>query len=192
MTVKLPAPRKRGEVSLEETLEKRRSHRSYASRALSWEQISQLLWSAQGVVLRGFRTAPSAGATYPLELYLVSDKGVYHYRPQSHELEPVFEGDVRSQLCQACLGQEWVEEAPISIIITAVYRRTAGGYGARATRYVHIEVGHVAQNIHLQAVALGLCSVPVGAFQDEQVRKVLSLPEGHESLYVVPVGYSVE
>ena len=190
--MRLSAPRKKGEVSLEETLEKRRSHRSYAPKELRSEQISQLLWAAQGVVERGLRTAPSAGATYPLEIYLVTSRGVYHYRPQSHELEPALEGDVRSQLCQACLNQEWVKQAPISIIVTAAYQRTATGYGSRATRYVHIEVGHVAQNIHLQAVALGLCSVPVGAFHDEQVRKVLSLPESHQPLYVIPVGYSTE
>ncbi|MBL7120234.1 MAG: SagB/ThcOx family dehydrogenase [Dehalococcoidia bacterium] len=190
--VKLPAPRKRGEISVEETLQKRRSERSFASKELSWEQISQLLWSAQGMVERGFRTAPSAGATYPLEVYLVTSNGVYHYKPESHQLEPILEGDVRSQLCRACLNQEWIEEAPVSIVIAAVYQRTGRGYGPRAARYVHIEVGHAAQNIHLQAVALGLGSVPVGAFGDEQVQRVLSLPENQQPLYIVPVGYVAE
>ena len=190
--MKLPAPRKRGEISLEETLQKRRSERSFASKELSWEQISQLLWSAQGMVERGFRTAPSAGATYPLEVYLVTSNGVYHYKPESHQLEPILEGDVRSQLCRACLNQEWIEEAPVSIVIAAVYQRTGRGYGPRAARYVHIEVGHAAQNIHLQAVALGLGSVPVGAFGDEQVQRVLSLPENQQPLYIVPVGYVAE
>jgi SagB-type dehydrogenase family enzyme len=192
MTMKLPVPRKRGEVSLEETLVKRRSTRSFASRELTWEQISQLLWAAQGVVAEVFRTAPSAGATYPLEVYLITSKGVYHYRPESHELETIQEGDVRGQLCRACLSQEWVEQAPVSIVITALYHRTSEGYGSRGARYVHIEVGHVAQNIHLQAVALGLGSVPIGAFRDEQVQKVLSLPEGHQALYIIPVGYPAE
>lgn len=187
--MKLPAPRKKGEVSVEETLERRRSERSFTRKELSWEQLSQLLWSAQGRVERGLRTAPSAGATYPLEVYLATSSGVYHYRPESHELELTLEGDVRAQLCQACLNQGWVAEAPASIVIAAVYQRTGRGYGPRADRYVHIEVGHAAQNVHLQAVALGLGSVPVGAFLDEQVQKVLSLPEGHQAVYVIPVGY---
>ena len=190
--MKLPAPRKKGGTSLEETLEKRRSERSFAPKELSWEQISQLLWSAQGMVERGRRTAPSAGATYPLEVYLVTGKGVYHYKSASHELEPTLDGDVRSQLCRAALDQEWIEEAPVSIVIAAVYHRTGRGYGPRAARYVQIEVGHAAQNIHLQAVALGLGSVPVGAFRDEQVQRVLSLPENHQPLYIVPVGYVAE
>jgi len=190
--VKLPAPRKKGEISIEETLEKRRSERGFAPKELSWEQISQLLWSAQGMVERGRRTAPSAGATYPLEVYLVTSKGVYHYRPESHELEPTLEGDVRSQLCRACLNQEWIEEAPVSIVIAAVYERTGRGYGPRGGRYVHIEVGHAAQNVHLQAVALGLGSVPVGAFRDEQVQRVLSLPENHQPVYIISVGHVAE
>jgi SagB-type dehydrogenase family enzyme len=191
--VKLPAPRRRGQVSIEETLEKRRSRRRFASKELDWEQVSQLLWSVQGIVDdRGLRAVPSAGVTYPLEVYLVTGKGVYHYRPVGHELDLTVEEDVRGQLRRACLDQEWVEEAPVSIVVAGVYERTGKVYGQRASRYVHMEAGHAAQNVHLQAVALGLGSVPVGAFRDEQVHKVLSLPDDHQPLYVIPVGYSLE
>ena len=192
--MKLPPPKTKGEVSLEETLEKRRSIRSFTSQTLTWEQISQLLWAAQGITETryGLRTAPSAGGTYPLETYLVVKEGVYHYNPQKHEVERITETDVRPKLCRAALGQEWVEEAPVNIVIAAIYRRTQRRYGQRGTRYVHIEVGHAAQNIHLQAVALGLDSVPVGAFYDEEVSRVLSLPKDHQPLYIISIGYSAE
>jgi len=190
--VKLPIPRKKGEVSVEETLEQRRSKRSFTPKELSWEQISQLVWAAQGIVKRGFRTTPSAGALYPLEVYLVTKEGVYHYKPESHELEPTLEDDVRSQLCRAALHQEFIEEAPVDIVIAAVYQRMEWRYRERAARYTHIEVGHAAQNIHLQALALGLGSVPIGAFHDEQVQRVLSLPKNEQPLYIIPVGYPAE
>ncbi len=190
--MKLPEPRKRGEVSVEETLDKRRSVREFTPRNLTWEQISQLLWAAQGITETRYRlrTTPSAGATYPLEIYLVMKEDVYHYIPQKHEVERTVDHDVRGQLCRAALGQEWIEEAPVNIIIAAVYQRTEGRYGERGSRYVYMEVGHAAQNIHLQAVALGLSSVPVGAFYDEQVQRVLSLPKNHQPLYIISVGYS--
>ncbi|MCX5998330.1 MAG: SagB/ThcOx family dehydrogenase [Chloroflexi bacterium] len=187
--MKLPASKRKGAMSVEEALVKRRSERRFAARELSWEQISQLLWSAQGTEDSGLRTAPSAGATYPLEVYLVSSQGVYHYLPAKHEVELCLGGDARARLCEACLGQDCVREAPVSVVVAAVYERTAGGYGSRAARYVHIEVGHAAQNVHLQAVALGLGSVPVGAFVDEQVQAVLRLPDTHRPVYIIPVGY---
>lgn len=189
--IDLPEPSLKGEVSVEETIEGRRSVRSFSPGALTLEEISQLLWAAQGVTeeRRGFRAAPSAGATYPLELYLVTEDGIHSYAPDGHILEPVKSGDMRSSLAGAALGQRFVAEAQASIVITAVYARTAGRYGAeRGRRYVHIEAGHAAQNIHLQAVALGLGSVPVGAFRDAEVSGALSLPEGHEPLYIIPVG----
>lgn len=188
----LPGPRKRGTLSLEETLVRRRSERGFASTPLDREQIAQLLWAAQGVTEGRLRTAPSAGALYPLEIYLVTGEGVYHYLPQSHELERIAEGDFLSQLSKAALGQEYVREAPISVVIAAVYQRAERRYGERAARYVWIEAGHVAQNIHLQAVAMGLGSVPVGAFDDRQVHRVLSLPENQMPLYIIPVGYAAE
>lgn len=190
--MKLPSPRNKGEVSLEEALEERRSKRSFTCRRLTWEQISQLLWAGQGIAGRRYRNAPSAGALYPLEVYLVIAEGVYRYKPESNELEQTLEGDVRSQLCRAALGEEAIREAPVSIVIAAVYQRTKHRYGDRAARYVHIEVGHAAQNVHLQAVALGLGSFPIGAFYDEQVQRALSLPRDQQPLYIIPVGYAAE
>ncbi|MBM4445011.1 MAG: SagB/ThcOx family dehydrogenase [Chloroflexi bacterium] len=188
----LPGPKKRGTLSLEETLARRRSVRSFARRALDREQIAQLLWAAQGVTEGRLRTAPSAGALYPLEVYLVTSDGIYHYRPLSHELERLAEGDFLPQLSRAALGQECVREAPVSVVIAAVHQRVERRYGERAALYIWIEAGHVAQNIHLQAVAMGLGSVPVGAFDDRQVHRVLSLPEDQMPLYVIPVGYTAE
>ncbi|HJX69587.1 MAG TPA: SagB/ThcOx family dehydrogenase [Dehalococcoidia bacterium] len=179
-------------MSVEETLEKRRSKRRFTPKELTWEQISQLLWAGQGMAGRRYRTTPSAGALYPLEVYLVIKEGVYHYKPESHELEQILEGDVRPELCRAALNQEWIEEAPVNIVIAAIYQRMERGYGQRAARYVHIEVGHAAQNIHLEAVSLGLGSVPIGAFYDEQVQRVLSLPKNEQPLYIIPVGYPAE
>ena len=190
--MKLPSPKKKGDVSVEETLVKRRSKRSFTPKELTWEQISQLLWAGQGIAERAYRTAPSAGALYPLEIYLVIKEGVYRYKPERHELEQTLAEDVRPQLCRAALNQEFIEEAPVNIVVAAAYERMEWRYRERASRYVHIEVGHAAQNIHLQAVALGLGSVPVGAFYDEQVRRVLSLPKNEQPLYIIPVGYPAE
>ena len=190
--MKLPPPKKKGTTSLEETLEKRRSKRKFVPMRLSEEHISQLLWAAQGTLQRGFRTAPSAGGLYPLEIYVVTKEGVYHYIPQSHELEQTVKGDILPQLTEAALGVECVLEAPINIVIAAEYQRAGRRYGERAARYVCIEVGHVAQNIHLQAVALRLGSVPIGAFDDDQVHKILALPEEQRPLYIIPVGYPAE
>lgn len=190
----LPEPRIKSEVSLEEVLKKRRSVRQFTSQSLSWEQISQLLWAAQGTTDKRYwrRTAPSAGGTYPLETYLVTKEGVYRYRSERHELEQTSEGDVRPQLRRAALNDESIEEAPVNIVIAAIHQRTEKQYGQRAARYVQIEVGHAAQNVHLQAVALGLGSVPIGAFHDAQVQKVLSWPKNHHPLYIIPVGYPAE
>jgi SagB-type dehydrogenase family enzyme len=192
--MKLPEPKAKGSISLEETIMKRRSKRSFTSQDLTWEQISQLLWAAQGITekRKGFRAAPSAGALFPLEIYLVTKEGIFHYNPEQHEVEQTSVGDLRPRLCHAALNQEWIEEAPFSIIISAVYQRTESVYGQRGARYVHIEIGHVAQNIHLQAVALGLDSAPLGAFQDKEVQRCLSLPQDQQPLYIIPVGYAAE
>ncbi len=145
------------------------------------------------------RAAPSAGATYPLEVYAVVknggveglDAGVYHYQPEDHSLGLLRNGDLSEELASACLGQGWVREAPLNIVITAVYARTTRRYGTRGERYVHMEVGHVGQNIYLQATAMGLGTVAVGAFYDDEVRKVLGVSEEERPLYVMPVGISV-
>ena len=187
----LPPPVKRGRVSLEEALSQRRSVREYADAALSDSLMAQLLWAAQGISgSAGLRTAPSAGALYPLELYLVTARGVFHYEPLAHALTRWRPGDRRGQLEQASLGQATVRAAPAVVVFTAVYARTEVKYGAaRGTRYVHMEAGHAAQNLLLEAAALGLAAVPVGAFRDEVVQQALELPGDHQPIYLVPVGH---
>jgi SagB-type dehydrogenase family enzyme len=191
----LPQARRKGERSLEECLAKRRSVRSYAHAPLSLAEISQLLWAAQGITAEGYlRTAPSAGALYPLEIYLVAgdveglSPGIYHYRPQRHELVPVKKGDIRSELAEAALGQDCIANAAATLLFAAVYARTASKYGQRAERYVHMEAGHAAQNVSLEATALGLGTVTVGAFEDDRVLRVATLPESHDPIYLLPVG----
>lgn len=191
----LPQPRLKGRMSLEETLAQRRSIRSFKEGPLKLSELSQLLWAMQGITdPRGLRTAPSAGATYPLEIYVVVSNiqglspGVYHYMPQGHGLERIAEGDKRQVLYEAALRQAPVKTAPLVVVIAAEYERTVRRYGERGIRYVHMEAGHVAQNLCLQAVALGLGTVPIGAFEDEEVKNVLGLPEVHKPLYLIPVG----
>jgi SagB-type dehydrogenase family enzyme len=186
----LPPPILKGTVSVEETLAQRRSVREFKPEALSTGQISQLLWAAQGITEKRaqLRTAPSAGATYPLNTYLVTAQGVFRYDPEKHALRPQREGDVRPALAEAALGQAWVRQAPVAIVFAAIYARTTGRYGERGRQYVQIEVGHAAENVHLQAVALGLGSVPIGAFRDEQVADALGLNPEERPLYLIPVG----
>ena len=178
-------------MSVEETLHQRRSQRDYKKGSLNQEQVSQLLWAASGKNLYR-RTVPSAGATYPLEIYLVAgkveglEKGIYHYSPSSHTLERITDQDIRNRLSSASLGQGMIERAPINIIVAAGYGRTTAHYGQRGIRYVQMEVGHVGQNISLQAIALGLGTVMIGAFEDREVKEVLGIEE--DPLYVIPVG----
>ena len=187
----LPEPKTSGLVSLEAVLQSRRSTRDFTSQVLDPGEISQLLWAAQGITdPRGFRTAPSAGALYPLELYIVTADGVFHYLPQKHALEVIQSGDLRAQLHDVALGQDPVLEAPLVLVIAAVYERTQVKYGPeRSPRYVHLEAGHAAQNVLLQAAALDLGAVPIGAFYDAKVQTVLGLPEDHEPLYLIPIGH---
>jgi len=189
----LPPPHLEGTISLEETLATRRSVRDYSSKALTWQEIGQMLWAMQGITRDwGARTAPSAGALYPLETYVVTAEGLYHYQPQGHRLTATPQLDLRQELWQAGLKQDWIRQAPAVFVITAVYARTAVKYGDRTERYVHLEVGHAAQNLLLQAVALGLGGVVVGAFYDEKVRAALGLPEDQMPLYLIPVGHPQE
>ncbi|MDI6889092.1 MAG: SagB/ThcOx family dehydrogenase [Methanocellales archaeon] len=191
----LPAPKLTGEMSLEEAIKKRRSRRSFRDVSLRMDQLSQILWAAQGITERFKRAAPSAGATYPLDLYIVAGKiegletGVYHYDPSDHSISLHAEGDLRTDLARACVAQGFIADAPVSMVITAEYERTMQRYEERGIRYVHIEAGHVGQNIYLQAEALGLGTVAIGAFYDDEVAKLLHLPEEHQPLYVMPVGY---
>lgn len=192
--IQLPQPITKGKISLEEAISKRRSQRTFTQKNLNLEQISQLLWAAQGITARregfDFRAAPSAGALYPMEIYLLSKDGFFHYLPQEHKLEVLGEKDLRKVLTSCALGQDAIIQAPIDIVICADYSRVSSKYGQRGIRYVHIEAGHIAQNIHLQAVALGLSSVPIGAFNDEEIKKIFLLPGNLEPLYIIPVGYS--
>jgi SagB-type dehydrogenase family enzyme len=187
----LPPARTDGPLSLETCLRQRRSIRSFTEEALSLDEIGQLLWAAQGITdERGLRAAPSAGALYPLEVYGVTREGVFHYDPGQHAIIARVDEDLRQSLSQAALGQEAIAEAPLIVVITAVYERTEGKYGSqRGPRYVHLEAGHVAQNVLLEAVALGLGAVPIGAFDDLRVQGVLGLPPEHLPLYLIPVGH---
>jgi len=194
-TISLPEPQYDSDVSIEQSLLNRRSIRSYTGEPLTLQELSQLLWAAQGITdPRGLRTAPSAGALYPLELYLVAGdvedltSGVYLYEPDGHQLVKTMDGDRRAELASAALGQGCVKEGAVAFVFTGVYERTTGKYGDRGIRYVHIEVGHAAQNLCLQATAMGLGAVTVGAFHDEQVTKLLNLPGDEQPLYIIPVG----
>ncbi len=193
--VQLPLPRLESGVSLDRVLKERRSVREYRKAPLTLAEAGQLLWAAQGIPSRGgFRTAPSAGALYPLEAYLVAGEveglpaGVYRYRPSGHLLEPVEAGDRRHLLGNAAFGQQCVRTAPAAIVLAAVYSRTTGKYGTRGSRYVHLDAGCAAENIYLQATALGLGTVLVGAFDDGDVQRALSLPREEEPLCIMPIG----
>ena len=177
-----------------DAMKRRRSVRSFTDTPVSEEHVARMLWAAQGVTdsVHDFRAAPSAGALYPLELYVASAKGVGRYVPKRHELEEARRTDVRVALAGASLGQMFVAEAPVVFVITGVYERTAAKYGDRAARYVHIEAGHAAQNILLVATSLGFGSVPVGAFADEVVREVVGAAHEETPLYVIPVGAHAE
>jgi SagB-type dehydrogenase family enzyme len=178
-------------MSLEEALAQRRSVREFDEVPLTLSELGQLLWAAQGVTHeRGFRTAPSAGALYPLELYVVTVEGVFRYEAAGHRLVVIGDHDVRPALYKAALSQRPVRAAPAVFVLTAVYERTVTKYGEeRSPRYVHLEAGHAAQNLLLQAVALGLDAVPIGAFHDDEVVAALRVPVDHRPLYLIPVGH---
>ena len=195
----IPPPDTKGKVSVEQAIKQRRTSRSYADRSLDLRQIAQLLWSSYGVTEdKGFkRAAPSAGALYPMDVYLAVgpegvsglEAGVYHYEPGSHALSSIAGEDRRQRLARASLGQMWMARAPINVIITAEYDRITGKYGDRGVRYALIEAGHIGQNLFLQAEALGLKAGIVGAFRDRELVQSLGLPSSHAPLLVMPVGY---
>lgn len=188
-TIPLPEPDLHGDMALNEALATRRTMRELSDLPLTEAELSQLLWSVQGITPAGNRTAPSAGATYPIEVYLLTARGILHYRPRSHDLEVVASQDVRARLFSDAVGQESVRDAAAVFVVTAVFERTAAKYGDRAVRYVHVEAGHVAQNLLLQATALGLGTVPVGSYDDDAVSEILGLPADHAPLYLLPVGH---
>ena len=207
-TIQLPAPRFDSPCSVEKALLSRRSVRAFKDESISLAVLSQLVWAAQGITLKmdappnwawgpwqgGKRTAPSAGALYPLEVYIVVGKvdslrpGVYKYKPQTHQLFEVGLGDRRSELAAAAVGQKWIQTSPCVLVVGAVYSRTEVKYGKRAERYAHIEVGHAVENVCLQALALDLGTTMVGAFKDDEVKKVLGMLTEEQPLAIVPVG----
>lgn len=193
--IKLPEPRDISDVSLEESLSSRRSIRDFSSKPLTLEETSQMLWAAQGLTVDwGGRTAPSAGALYPLEIYLVAGNvqtlspGIYRYEPNNHEMIMIAVGDIREELSAASFGQPAVREGAINLVFTAVYRKTTRKYGDRGIQYVHMETGHAAQNICLQATAMDLGAVTIGAFNKDNVERILNLPKDETPLYIIPVG----
>lgn len=190
-TINLPKPNIKGKMSLEQSIQNRRSERDYLAQEISLQQLSQILWAAQGITDKnyGFRAAPSAGALYPLHFYVVKKDGVFRYIPDGHKLVKLKKEDMRPSLGRASLGQAAIRTAPVDIIITGNFGISQAKYGARAFRYVCMEVGHAAENIHLQAVALGLSSVPIGAFWDDVIKTTLDLPDTEDPLYIIPIGY---
>ena len=193
--ITLPQPILDSDTSIEKALLDRRSIRDYTAKSLSVSEISQLLWAAQGITRPGgYRTAPSAGALYPLEVFLVSgqvddlDAGVYRYLPEEHGLHLILSGDIREELSAAALGQDAIRNAPAAMVITGIFERTMVKYGNRGIQYVHMEVGSAAENIYLQAESLRLGTVFIGAFHDDQVSQVLNLDGQEEPLCIMPVG----
>jgi SagB-type dehydrogenase family enzyme len=209
-TLKLPDPSHDSRISVEKALSLRKSSRTYLQEPLSLREISQLLWAAQGITRKsdrlptkwntkyewqgGYRTAPSAGALFPMEIYLAAGnveglpKGVYKYIPKDHSLKKVMDGDRRMDVCDAALKQSSIKEGAALVIMAGVFDRTSPKYVERAERYVHIEVGSIAQNIYLQGITLGIGTVLIGAFVDDEVKKVLSMPDDEHPLAIMPLG----
>lgn len=191
--IALPSPRTTGGAGLDDVLASRRSIRDFSDRRLTSEEVSQLLWAAQGITAEwGGRTAPSAGALYPIEIYVATPDGLLHYLPEGHRAERLGDIDVRASLASSAGDQGALVDAPVVIVISSVIGRTEAKYGGRAERYVYLEAGHICQNILLEATALGLGAVPIGAFSDGEVRDVLGLPPDHTPVYLVPVGHPAQ
>ena len=195
----LPGPQTDGNISLEKAIKTRRTIRSFTSDPLNIAQFSQLLWAAQGITEdRGYkRAAPSGGALYPMDIYAIVGNngvegikpGIYHYKPKDHIVSLVFDQDLRDEVAGAALGQAWMAEAPLNLVITAEYDRITIKYGKRGVRYAMIEAGHIGQNVFLQAEALGLGAGIVGAFHDKDVIRIMKIPRSHEPMLIMPVGY---
>lgn len=193
--IKLPAPSPGSGHAIEQLLAYRRSRREFAGGALELAEIARLLWAAQGITdPRGLRTAPSAGALYPLGVYLASGRvnglepGVYRYLAEKHALVQTTTGDHRVRLAEAALDQEAVTRAAAVLAITGIHRRMTHKYGERGIRYVHMEVGHAAQNVYLVAESLGIGTVMVGAFDDAGVSRALNLAADEVPLALLPLG----
>lgn len=196
VTIELPEPNPKGALALEEALTLRRSLRAFAPDPLSLAHVGQLAWSAQGVTeaATGYRTAPSAGGTLPVEVDLVVhgvpglEDGVYRYQPGAHALRRRLAGDRRQAVADATLNQGFVAEAPVIVALSAVAARTVPKFGAFTDRLIDMEVGHVGQNVSLQAVALGLGTVVVAGLREAELADALALGEGERPIYLLPVG----
>ena len=203
-TYLLPSPITDGKVSVESTFANRRSQRYYMDQAISAEQLGQILWAAYGVTSPqpdrpttrgGFRTPPSAGGRYPLELHAVIGKvdgiepGVYRYISEEHKIVRTIDRDIREELCTVALGQTFVKEAPVTIFYSGIFERTTERYNERGLRYVWIDLGHSAENLLLQTEALGLGACVIGSFYDDQATALMMLPEGETPMYIVTVGH---
>ncbi len=196
--IRLPDPKFKG-ISVEEALEKRRSVREYSKKPLTLSEVSQLLWAAQGVTgrIHGIllRTAPSAGALYPFEIYIFANnvktltRGIYHYSVRDHSIVLIKEGDFRDRLLRVSLEQEMVRDAPVVFVLSAIFDRMRSKYGERGFRYVYMEAGHISQNIYLQATSLGLGTVVIGAFLDDDANRLLGIDGKKEAVIAIqPVG----
>ncbi|GAB4275193.1 MAG: SagB/ThcOx family dehydrogenase [Candidatus Rifleibacteriota bacterium] len=198
--IMLAEPAYSGIMTLEQALKKRRSVRQYASTPLELAEVGQILWATQGVSSEkgGYRTAPSAGALYPLETYLVAGEvrglqpGIYHYDMNKHCLFPMKSGDFRSGLSNTVLGQKPPLNAPASVVLAGVFERTRIKYGYFGDRYVYMEAGHAGQNLCLQAVGLGLSALTIGSIEQEKLQALLGLPVNQTPLYVLPFGHKKE
>lgn len=203
-TFNLPNPQISTKISVENAIQNRHSIRQYTNESLSLQDISQLLWAAQGITNNKtkFRAAPSAGHTYPLEIYIMVGKGgvngleggLYHYDPLNHRLEKTLNGDLRADFSKAAHGQQWVNDAPVNIIITGVYSKMINKYkdGKLSTRFVDMEAGHVGENIYLEVEARNLATVAIGSFYEDRVMELLHLPANETPLYIYPVGHSAK
>ena len=195
-TIFLPSPVYQGEISVEQCLYSRRSHRQYSDKTTSLDKLSQLLWAAQGISdnQSGFRTSPSAGALFPFTVYLqVMDvhklsPGIYSYYPDGHFIKLIEPGNFKDDIANAALGQNWIKQANLIIFLAADFNITTAVYGSRGERYVWMEAGHIAQNIYLQSTSLNLGSVAVGAYRDQQINEILNLPENLTCVYIMVVG----
>ncbi|ACI20059.1 SagB/ThcOx family dehydrogenase [Dictyoglomus thermophilum] len=195
-TIKLPSPLLKSSISIEEALLLRRSKRFYKDNPLTLQELSQILWASQGISDPDykFRTCPSAGALYPLEIYVSVlrvdgiESGIYKYNPEKHEIVQIYKSSKREELYEASLKQEWIKRAPVVIIICASFYKTKARYGERGIRYIYIETGHCAQNIYLQCVSLNLGTVAIGAFDDDEIKRILNLPKFEFPTYLMPIG----
>jgi len=189
--VLLPKPVVGGSVSVSDALAMRRSCREFQPKNLSRDQVAQLCWAAQGITddHKGLRTSPSAGAWYPITVFVADADGVFEYRPQEHALSPVLESDARSGLQNAAAGQSCLGEAPLCLVIAVDIQRMVSKYHADAERYCLIEVGHVAQNVLVQATAMGLAGAPIGAFDRDEAFSALRLARYLQPVYLLPIGF---